>query len=137
MSSKLFFAVLASMGLLFSCSGKDKEVVEVIKEKSTPIVQQPVIIDQPVLIEKTGISGTVKDMVSTAKTITGDVACTAGEDTRKIQVTTNNSGCQVVYTKFGAESEVANAANDMSYCESVSNKIQGNLSAAGFACTNQ
>ncbi len=138
MYSKLVLALVASLGLLDSCSGKDKkEVVEVVKEKAEPVVQQPVIIEQPVIVEKATIVDTVKNMVTTPTTIAGAVSCTSGEDTRTIQITNNDAGCQVVYNKFGADSEVANAANDMSYCDNVSSKIQGNLSAAGFACSAQ
>jgi hypothetical protein len=139
---KLILASLVSIGLTVGCSGDKKEVVEVVKEKTMikkkMTAEQPVIIEQPVVVEKETVIKTVNDMITKpAATITsGSVACTAGDDTRMIQINTGE-GCQVMYTKFGTESQVANAANDMSYCNSVSEKIQSNLTAAGFTCADK
>jgi len=104
--NKLVLTLLASIGLMVSCSSKDnKEIVEVVTEKKTPvIVEQPVIIEGPIVAEtaKPSIVNKVKEMVAKPQMIAGATSCTAGEDTRIIEITKNDAGCQVNYTKFGA-----------------------------------
>lgn len=63
------------------------------------------------------------------------VVCKLGSDERQIlRRKPESGGCEVVYLKTGEEKVVANAQNDLSYCDTVMGRIQKNLQQAGFAC---
>ncbi len=63
------------------------------------------------------------------------VTCTLNEDVRTITVLNGaDGGCGVVYNKMGVDKTVAVAKNVMDYCSTTSDKIKGNLAAAGFNC---
>lgn len=61
--------------------------------------------------------------------------CTLDKDTRIIEVRkTDEGGCELFYTKFGEEKSVASSGFGTQYCEEVRDRIQSNLSKAGFSC---
>ncbi|MCB9083145.1 MAG: hypothetical protein H6624_02315 [Bdellovibrionaceae bacterium] len=65
----------------------------------------------------------------------GAAVCKAPGDERQLEVVKpDGGGCEVHYTKFGTDKVVANAQNDISYCEEVFNRIKNRLVEAGFEC---
>ncbi|MCB0386158.1 MAG: hypothetical protein KDD43_12260 [Bdellovibrionales bacterium] len=65
----------------------------------------------------------------------GAAVCKATNDERQLEVVKpDGGGCEVHYTKFGTDKVVANAQNDVSYCEEVFNRIKSRLVEAGFEC---
>lgn len=65
------------------------------------------------------------------------MVCKSGKDERNIQVRKPEAGgCEVVYTKFGEESVVADAKYDMNFCKEKAEKVKSNLVAAGFECSD-
>jgi hypothetical protein len=67
-------------------------------------------------------------------TQTGSLVCKHGADTRSIEVITKDGGCEVSYTKDGQSTTPAHSANGTAHCESVKEKIKGNLEGSGFKC---
>ena len=47
----------------------------------------------------------------------------------------DETGCKVIYKKWGNEKQVANARFNLNVCKEVYDKIKGNLEEAGFVCT--
>lgn len=64
----------------------------------------------------------------------GSVVCKSGSDTRTIEVVSKDGGCEVSYTKFDQTTTPATSANGTAHCESVKEKIKGNLENSGFKC---
>lgn len=61
--------------------------------------------------------------------------CSYGENERVIENRTADAGgCEVVYTKDGNPDIVANAQNELDYCQQVADRIVGKLVDAGFKC---
>jgi len=46
----------------------------------------------------------------------------------------SQGGCEVVYTKGDESKTVAEARNDLAYCERVALRVKSNLEQAGFNC---
>lgn len=65
---------------------------------------------------------------------TKSVVCKNGSDTRTIEVVAKNGGCEVAYTKFDQTTNPATSVNGTAHCESVVEKIKGNLETSGFKC---
>lgn len=74
------------------------------------------------------------DKATATASATGTLTCTKGSDVRTVEVKAKDNGCEVVYTKNGEAKSVASAVSGMSHCETVSQKISNNLSAAGMTC---
>ena len=63
------------------------------------------------------------------------VTCTSGADSRTIEIKKGEgTGCEVVYTKASDSKSVASAHSDLSFCKGVSEKVQKNLTGAGYKC---
>ncbi len=63
------------------------------------------------------------------------VVCTLDKDERIIDVRKSEAGgCELFYTKFGEEKSVASSGFGTQYCEEVRDRIQSNLTKAGFSC---
>lgn len=61
--------------------------------------------------------------------------CRAGNDVRVLEITpVDDSGCELKYTKNGETETIANANFNVSYCETVQQRIVKKLEAAGFSC---
>lgn len=61
--------------------------------------------------------------------------CKNGGDIRQISVLkAEDGGCEVQYKRASGSRVVADAKNDLSYCDKVAKKIQNNLVDAGFDC---
>ena len=81
---------------------------------------------QPTKTEFGELSGTQKYKIT----------CTAGQDVREITVITQpDNSVGVAYKKFNETKTLAVAKADPSYADQVAEKIKGNLSAAGFSCS--
>lgn len=64
------------------------------------------------------------------------MTCSLSGDERVIEVVKkNDSECEVHYTKFGTTSKIAEAQNGADYCDTVRDKVKGNLEAASFECS--
>lgn len=64
----------------------------------------------------------------------GAKACNLGSDERVIDNKQVGSGCEVVYTKFGESNVVADAKNDLDFCQEIQDRIVSKLETAGFTC---
>lgn len=65
----------------------------------------------------------------------GATVCKSKSDERQLEVTKpQGGGCEVHYTKFGTDTIVANAQNDVGYCEEVLGRIKTRLTESGFEC---
>lgn len=63
------------------------------------------------------------------------VVCTLDKDERIIDVRKSEAGgCDLFYTKFADEKSVASSGFGTQYCEEVRDRIQSNLTKAGFSC---
>jgi hypothetical protein len=63
------------------------------------------------------------------------VTCTLNKDTRFIEILPyQQSGCDVLYTKFKTAKSIAKAQTENGYCREVSQKIVTNLTNSGFVC---
>lgn len=87
-------------------------------------------------------ASTVKSATTSFPLMNGNskasTTCTAGADTRTIQIVNPTyGGCAVNYTKMGVETTVANAKADMGYCDRVAAKITTNLESASYTCSAQ
>lgn len=76
------------------------------------------------------------DSANTANSKFGKtVTCSYGEVQRVLENKfSDNGGCEVLYTKDGSTSSIATAQNELDYCQSVVDKVAGNLTNAGFNC---
>lgn len=63
--------------------------------------------------------------------------CTNGKDARTVKNIASKTGCQVMYTKAGKESEVASSSKSDAHCKDVVAKMRGKLEAAGFKCSEK
>lgn len=62
------------------------------------------------------------------------VNCRNGNDVRVLHAEPRGTGCQMMYTKGGRKSVVANAATGLDHCESVLDKIRSKLESSNFTC---
>lgn len=63
------------------------------------------------------------------------ITCSAGSDVRVLEIKPiDEKGCELQYTKNGDTKTVANANFNVSYCETVQNRIFKKLESAGFDC---
>jgi hypothetical protein len=69
-------------------------------------------------------------VASTAAT----VKCTHNSDERMIEIKDKDGGCETVYTKMGEANSIASSSHGNEHCQQVSEKIQKNLTSAGFTC---
>lgn len=74
--------------------------------------------------------------MESVKAIDADLlTCKLGSDERVVKrLKPEAGGCQVSYTKLGETKVVADAKNDLVYCDKIMGKIQQNLTQAGFSC---
>lgn len=77
-----------------------------------------------------------KSGMDSVKAVDADLlTCSLGSDKRIIKrVKPEAGGCQVSYTKMGETKVVADAKNDLVYCDKIMGKIKQNLTQAGFGC---
>jgi hypothetical protein len=67
--------------------------------------------------------------------ITADtVKCTKEKEERTLEIKPKDSGCETIYTKGGEAKSVAQSVKGKSHCQSISARIQKNLTAAGYTC---
>ena len=62
------------------------------------------------------------------------MTCMKGSDTRLLEVTSENGGCELKYTKMGETKSVANSVKGTSHCNSVKDRIIGKLQEASYNC---
>lgn len=62
------------------------------------------------------------------------MTCMKGSDTRLLEVTTENGGCELKYTKMGETKSVATSVKGTSHCNSVKDRIIGKLQEASYNC---
>ncbi len=98
--------------------------------------------DAQLLASSTKMAPVVKSATTSFPLMNGtsksSTTCTAGADTRTIQIVNPTyGGCAVNYTKLGVETTVANAKADMGYCEKVASRITSNLESASYNCSAQ
>lgn len=119
-------SLIAITLLLVSCSGKETTTTDAAEGKAE--MEKKVTETKKKGAEAAGDT-------TTAGTISDAVVCKAGKDERQIgKREREGGGCEVVYTKHGDTSVIADARNDVSYCDNVVDKIKTNLTNAGFTC---
>ncbi len=146
---KNIIILLCMVGVLANCSSNEKETYYEKADKTTmdakakmeaaakkAEMEAKAAAEQAAAMQAEKAKAAAKAAAMMQK---GDASssytCTLNGDTRTISVLNNSTGgCTVEYTKFDNTQNVANAANDISYCENVVNKIKGNLESANFAC---
>lgn len=85
--------------------------------------------------EKVAATPAPKKMTKETASILDGITCRAGEDQRTIaKKSMTGGGCEVLYTKHGETNTIADAKNDVGYCDNVVDKIKNNLTSAGFNC---
>lgn len=62
------------------------------------------------------------------------VQCTHKDEKRTMEVKKKGKGCELSYTKSGAESVVATAVNGTAHCEKVLGRMRENLKNSGYTC---
>lgn len=63
------------------------------------------------------------------------MVCSRGGEQRKLEIeVVEPKGCKVQYTKFGERSNVASSTVGSAHCETVRDRIKGNLEGVGFSC---
>ena len=123
---KLKIASLLVVSLFFvSCSSKQKAATP-----AAPTKQEA---------NKKGAKATAKAAVTKAKdavanATTGSLVCKSGSDTRSLEVISKDGGCELAYTKFDQTTTPATSASGTAHCDSVKEKIKGNLENSGFKC---
>ncbi len=120
---KLKIATLLALSLFFvSCSSKEKAATP-----AAPTKQETNKKDT----KKDAKGATTK---AAAAKQAGSLVCKNGSDTRSLEVITKDGGCELSYTKFDQTTTPANSGNGTAHCESVKEKIKGNLENSGFKC---
>lgn len=81
-------------------------------------------------------SPTPHEPQGSSSTSPGDlITCAQDTDTRVLEIKKNsNSGCELIYTKFGTSKAVASSSNSDKHCREVREKISANLNRSGFKC---
>ncbi len=64
----------------------------------------------------------------------GSLVCKSGSDTRSLEVIAKDGGCELAYTKFDQTTTPATSGKGTAHCETVKEKIKGNLENSGFKC---
>jgi hypothetical protein len=63
------------------------------------------------------------------------ITCKNGGDTRTLtKKDMEGGGCEVMYNKGGEDKSIAQAKNDVSYCDKTMEKVKDNLTKSGFTC---
>ena len=76
-----------------------------------------------------------KRAASTGSELKKSYECRASKDLRKVAFRQlKTGGCEIAYTKFGETQVVASAANDLSHCDEIYDRIRSKLEKAGFDC---
>lgn len=106
-----------------------KEVeVEITKEENKKKVEKEIEMKT---MKKKMVSKTDESKRKFEKTVT----CMSGDVERVLEnKTAEEGGCEVVYSKDGGESVIANAQNNLDYCQEVVDRVANKLVAAGFNC---
>jgi len=136
---KIFW--ILSLGFLIGCAGK-KEAPEAAKgatETKTETTTKVEASGKKTVKSRTKSKTETETAPTEAKDAAGasgaTVTCKAAGDERLIEVvSTEGGGCEVKYTKGGAASIVATANSGTDHCQTVADKIKGNLTGAGYAC---
>jgi len=80
-------------------------------------------------------STTPKAVAKPETKATAAVECIQGKDTRTLHVVSQSpAGCELKYSKFGNTDTAATSSTGLQHCETVRDKIKGNLETAGFKC---
>ena len=126
---KLKIAMLLVVSLFFvSCSSKQKAATPAATTKQEANTK-----------DAKGAKATAKAAVTKAKdavknATTGSLVCKSGSDTRSLEVISKDGGCELAYTKFDQTTTPATSASGTAHCDSVKEKIKGNLENSGFKC---
>jgi hypothetical protein len=62
------------------------------------------------------------------------VKCSLDGDERTLSITQPDGGCELHYAKAGNDEVKATSQNGTAVCDSVRDKIRGNLEKSGFSC---
>lgn len=115
-------ALLIASTMLVSCASKSKTATTSTTTKTA--------------VTKDAKNTAAKTAPKTAAAVTqaGAVVCKSGSDTRTLEVLTKDVGCELAYTKFDETTTKATSGNGTAHCESIKEKIKGNLESSGFKC---
>jgi hypothetical protein len=69
-----------------------------------------------------------------AEKVAGKAECVSKSEHRFLELRAKDKGCELAYTKGGAEKIVASGSHGMNYCEKAKDKLADKLKAAGYQC---
>ncbi|MAZ49065.1 MAG: hypothetical protein CME65_10905 [Halobacteriovoraceae bacterium] len=130
----LILLIMGLIGCASTKSTKDGGSTSVKKEVEVELDEA----SEKKVIEKEIVKKVEKKEV--AKKLTGkkfgkNVTCTSGEVERALENKfSDDGGCEVIYSKDGSENVIANAKNNLDYCQEVVDRVANKLSNAGFSC---
>ncbi len=131
------FIMVSVCGLAIGCSSSPKKqdaaAGATTPAASTSSTPQAATADTSSTGKGKKTSG--KSSGNMAAAVEGSVVnCTSGDDKRSIELRSKDAGCEVLYTKTGESKSVANETSGSDYCKKTVEKIQANLTTAGFSC---
>lgn len=113
------FLSLLAIGLFAACTNTHR-ASETAKNPRPNVASVEAVSTTPPS-DKVSISGHV-------------VNCHNGNDVRVLHAEPRGTGCQMIYTKAGKKSVVANATTGTEHCENVMDKIRAKLESSNFVC---
>lgn len=124
MKGLLLVIVLSVVG----CASGSKKAKQEVAKKAEPTKAQAKEVAKAEVKKE-------MDKKPEAKKWSSFVTCTFGENERTIKNEMPEAGgCEVLYTKDTVEDSVADAKNDMEFCQKIVDRIANKLVAAGFDC---
>jgi len=122
------FRILAAVSVAFAFTACKTAPKSADPKPAAPAVQ-PAARVAPAEPVKTAVKAGSKE-----STLDSLVTCKSGSDERTVEISKNDAGCTVHYTKGGEAKEIGSAQNDHGTCQQIADKVRGNLQNAGFAC---
>ena len=124
---RLFLIALISSGLSSACSSTE-EKADMAADDMTHAVETGEEAANNAMADANGQAAAASDGAS-------KMSCNNLKDSRVLEIKkTSTGGCELFYTKFGAEKSVASSGISMKYCQDVREKIKSNLARSGFTC---
>lgn len=120
MKANLTIILVGVLSLTVSCASKNKGEQEVVQneQKMEQTIEQKAEVKQE-------IANKDKELAYT---------CLVGKDKRTVTLDKKEKRCEVHYTKFGDQQQVAWAESTPSICDDVFGKIRTNLEGSGSRC---
>lgn len=117
---------------LFGCAQSKKAEIQSSEPEMNKVQEEDIVDAMTKKMNKKNFKSAKQKPVSPPQTV---ITCKAGTDVRVLEIKpVDEKGCELQYTKNGDTKTIANANFNVSYCETVQNRITSKLEAAGFSC---